>query len=181
MVYRNRDIKRGITETQPTENRVYLKPGQMCVTTSPTRITTVLGSCISVTLYHRKTKAAAICHAILPHCKLNPFCPDQCSDMYKYVSCVIPTMIKMLALMGIHASELELKLFGGAAVIGKTGFKSKCKPVGQMNVEAALQTIAAQQLKLKLVDVGGSSGKKIWFDTKTGEVILRRLSDNAME
>lgn len=181
MAYCNREKKIHTGEIKPAENRVYLKPGQACVTTSPTLITTVLGSCISAILYHRKTRAAAICHAVQPHCKLNLKCayPDQCYEKYKYVSCVIPTMVDVLALVGIRPSELELKLFGGAAVLWRNGSISKFKPVGQMNVEAALETIAAKNLKLKFADVGGSSGKKILFDTNTGEVLLKRLSENS--
>lgn len=160
---------------EPLENRVYLKPGQMCVATRPTRITTVLGSCISVTLFHSISGIAAICHAVQPECKNFPNCSDQCIDEYKYVSCVIPAMIKILTLKGIRPHELESKLFGGAAVLWRRRPSGEIRAVGQMNVETAMKTISTNGLILTRADVGGSSGRKIIFDTRTGDVLLKRL------
>ena len=50
----------------PDLARVYLKPGELHFATGPTVVSTVLGSCVSVTMFDRLSGAAAICHALLP-------------------------------------------------------------------------------------------------------------------
>lgn len=161
--------------TEHMTHRLYLKPGQVCVATRPTFISTVLGSCISATFFHPISGSAAICHAVQPVCRHYPDCSDQCVEKYKYVSCVIPEMIRILCSKGIRPSDLELKLFGGADVLIKKRPSGEMRTVGQMNIETAMETISTRGLKLKEADIGGVSGRKIVFDTKTGKVLIRHL------
>ena len=45
---------------------IYLKPGEVHFGGEPSRVITVLGSCVAVIMYHRHTRTGAICHAVMP-------------------------------------------------------------------------------------------------------------------
>ena len=157
------------------ETTCYLKPAEMCFVKKPLLIKTILGSCITVTMFNHRAGAAAACHALLPTCSQESPCHNAiCKQRNKYVDCIIPQMLKQFKKMKIDPSEIEVKLFGGADMFESSG-KGSAR-VGSMNVEMARQVLAKYGLRLKSFDVGGTSGRKILFDTKTGEVWMKRLN-----
>ena len=147
---------------------VYLKPGELHFATGPTVVTTVLGSCVSVTMFERASGAAAICHAVLP---------EGCdSDALRYVDTAIIRMLELFSARGMLSRRLEVKLFGGADMMIAGGSRIG---VGRRNVEIARQVLAAEGLDVASADVGGTRGRKLFFYTHTGEVLLKRLQRDA--
>jgi chemotaxis protein CheD len=157
---------------------VYLKPGELCISKQPAVVTTVLGSCISVTFFHRPSGLAAICHALQPRCQQTAPCPTQCPNRYRYAACVIEEMSHCMAGKGVYLKEVEVKLFGGAAMMGRFNGKTMAHSVGQQNIEAAMQALAKAGLTIKVADVGGFFGRKLIFDTVSGDVLLKRIRQN---
>lgn len=151
---------------------VYLMSEEVWFTGKPTIVSTVLGSCVSVTMFARHVRFAAICHAILPVCAKMGTCPATCGKQYKYVNCVIPKMVQRFQKHDIRPRDLEVNLFGGADMpgSGRTGDR-----VGQLNTQTAIGAIKSEKLRLKASDVGGFLGRKIYFHTHTGEILLKRL------
>ena len=45
---------------------IYLHPAQMCFCGRPSRVETVLGSCVAVTMWNARLQIGCICHAVLP-------------------------------------------------------------------------------------------------------------------
>jgi chemotaxis protein CheD len=163
-------------QAKPAFQKVYLKPGELCVSREPAIITTILGSCICVTMFNYRKRTAAMCHAVQPSCRQQFLgCPDNCRERYKYASCVIPEMMYRLKKLGIQPFELETKLFGGAAVIGRNTDYGKQATIGQQNVEAALTCLEFHDIRLSKADTGGTHGRKILFDTRNGEVMLKKV------
>jgi len=148
----------------PDLPRVYLKPGEFHFSVSPAVVTTILGSCVSVTMFDRLGGAAAICHALLPE--------GPRSDAFRYVDSSIPGMLEMFEARGVPRRHLEVKLFGGADMIGTGGSRVG---VGRRNVEIAFQVLAQAGLTVVTHDVGGTRGRKLFFVTHTGDVFLKRL------
>jgi chemotaxis protein CheD len=64
-------------------------------------------------------------------------------------------------------------MFGGADMFG---VRDGSATVGRQNIDKAVELMAAVGLRLVASDVGGPRGRKIFFNTSTGEVLLRRLS-----
>ncbi|CAN2041038.1 chemotaxis protein CheD [Candidatus Magnetomoraceae bacterium gMMP-15] len=157
---------------------IYLKPGEMCITKEPTIVTTVLGSCISVTMFSNRLKISAICHALLPQCREITDCQMKCINKFKYVDCVVPIMAEKLINYGIKPADLEVKLFGGARMFGSENKASSLKSVGQSNIDAVKKILKAQRIILKKRDVGGLFGRKLYFYTHTGEVFLKSLKSS---
>lgn len=151
---------------------VYLKPGEIYMTKDPTVVSTVLGSCVSVTLFNRRLGIGAICHALFPEAK-----EDVNGDGFKYVDYALSKIIDKFDSMGIKLSEIETKLFGGSDIV-EMNDEDRLRPtVGKQNIDAAFNLIKNRKLRLISSDVGGLEGRKIIFYTHTGEVFLRRLSD----
>jgi chemotaxis protein CheD len=154
---------------------VYLKPGQMYFAESPAMVITVLGSCIAVTMFNRRMGLAAICHGMLPLCRAGLPCTTRCVESYRYVDCSIRQMAKLFDRHGVARREVEVKCFGGSDMFSRGGLREQAS-VGKQNLTIAEQTLAVEGFSLKVSDVGGTRGRKIYFYTDTGDVFLKRLT-----
>jgi chemotaxis protein CheD len=154
---------------------VYLKPGEMYCAEHPTLIVTVLGSCVSVTMFNRRTGVGAICHGLLPHCRGLKNCGGACVEGFKYVDCSIRQMVKLFDRYGIKRSEIEVKCFGGADMFSRQSNREGAELVGRLNIQTAENIMNKEGLRILTRDVGGLQGRKILFYTDTGEVFLKRL------
>ncbi len=144
---------------------IFLKPGEVCISQTPTEVSTILGSCVAVTIFNKRLKVGAICHALLPKN------PDN-FDTFRYVDSTVSYMLRRVEAMGIAKAEMEVKIFGGADVLGRN---ASGPSVGRKNVEIALAIMKQESLTPAITDTGGSLGRKIRFYTHTGEVLLKRL------
>ena len=155
--------------TRKSVPNVYLKPGELCIASEPAIISTVLGSCISVTLFCPRLKMGAMCHAQLPEnggASTDP-------DAFRFVDHALFYMLEQFACLGVERGEMEVKLFGGSDVLPSGG---NAATVGARNVEKALEIIEAKRLRLLANDVGGQRGRKIFFHAHTGEILLKRIT-----
>jgi chemotaxis protein CheD len=160
---------------------IYLKPGEIFISDKPSVVKTILGSCISVTMFNSRLRIGSICHGMLPECNEMNGSNCACLKGIRYVDCSIRKMLEELHSMGILNDEIEVKLFGGADM-----FKTiLCKPntinVGEQNIKAAFKIMGDSNLRLVASDIGGSSGREIIFIPNTGEVFLKKLRRNQIE
>ncbi len=162
------------------QQTVYLKAGEMVFSGEPSVVMTVLGSCLTVTMYHRRSGFAAICHGLLPRCPKRRDCGARCGQQAKYVECVVPWMVRQFNEAGAQLRELEVKVFGGADMFSSTGKGGASLSIGKQNIEAAFEAIAKAGLRVLSRDAGGTQGRKIFFNTQTGEVLLKRLQPNVI-
>lgn len=92
--------------------KVFLKPGEIYLGEKPAEVSTILGSCISVTMFSRRAKVGAICHALLPS-----GLASKVQEGFRYVDVSILYMLKILERRGIRARELEIRLLGGSDML----------------------------------------------------------------
>ncbi len=159
---------------------IYLRPCEIYFTDKPALVSTVLGSCISVTMFNASSGTSAICHGMLPQCRTNEVhsCGNmKCSELHKYVDCSIRIMINKMKASGIKRSDIEVKIFGGSEMVAVKRRTSDWKTVGQENIMTATSLIYKEKLNLVSYDVGGTAGRKILFNTKTGEVFMKRVNN----
>ncbi len=174
---------------------IYLKPGEIHISSEPSMVTTVLGSCVSVTMFSRRHGTGAICHIMLPKCRCKNNCDNDCmkciydshggcrrdcADALRYADCSIGKMLTEFKTRGIRPEDIETKMFGGSDMIALTKGTNSTINVGKQNIDAALQGIEEEGLKLTTYDVGGSYGRKIIFHTHTGEVFLKRIEKSGL-
>ncbi|MFZ5452548.1 MAG: chemotaxis protein CheD [Thermodesulfobacteriota bacterium] len=147
---------------------IFLKPGELFLGEQPAVVVTILGSCVSMIFYDRTHRLGAICHALLPTDTLQ-------ENSFRFVDRSFYWMLKQFQSRGIVPSQIQGKLFGGADVL--EFFQGKCRTatVGQQNIHKALELYKAHGLQVQASSLGGTWGRKIFFYTHTGEVLLRRL------
>ena len=152
---------------------VYLLPGDIFIAERPTLVTTVLGSCVSITLFNRRTGVGAITHGVMAKCNEAEDCEHIRMDCFRYVDCAIKHIVRKLEGFGIKKGEMVAKMFGGADLLGA----SQSRSVGLANVMSALETVEKERLKLVAQDVGDCFGRKIKFYTHNGDVFVNRFKD----
>lgn len=156
---------------------VYLKPGEMYFTDRPTVVSTVLGSCVSITMFNGDLKIGAICHGLLPTCNKEKrnICNNKCTDLYKYMDCAFRHMVHRFESYDLNRDEIEVKLFGGAGILTPQENEHGRMSIGFQNLRTTMGMIKKEGLKIRASDTGGSSGRKLFFLTHTGDVFLKHL------
>ena len=157
--------------------QVDLHSGGLIITREPQWVMTVLGSCVAVTMFSPQARLAAICHAMLPHPRAD-FDPSQHhpAEHFRFVSHALPAMAEKFLQLGIAPPEIEVKLFGGANILQAQPGETQKHWVGNANVAAARDFLAAARFCVAAENVGGTRGCKIFFNTLSGAVLHKHLS-----
>ena len=149
--------------------KIYLKPGELVLTEKPVIVTTVLGSCVSVTMFYPRTGAAAICHGMLPN--------GGKSDSFKYIDTSLRYMVNYFDRLKITRKEIQVKIFGGADMFNSVQQGVRNLTVGWQNISVATRCLDEHGLIPKATDVGGRRGRKLVFKTDTGDVFIKKMSE----
>ena len=159
--------------------KVFLQTGDCFLGVQPTLVTTVLGSCLAVTMHAPKQGVGTICHAFLPDSREDRHRLDP--QICRFVDTALMNMLESLDKLGVPRRDLVIKMFGGSNGIALRGVESTSYNIGRRNVEMARRLLKFERLKVAVEDVGGNRGRKIMFQTHTGDVWLKRLHhDDAM-
>jgi len=152
----------------------YLKPAEAIIVTGEATVTTVLGSCVSVTFFHPAPRFAAIIHGVLPAVPDSPETSlTDIANIFKYVDSSIQYIVKRLQGKGLDIQKMQVKVFGGADVLGHPSRSSLS--VGRKNITSAMDTLRELGIDVMATDVGGTRGRKLIFHTQTGHIFLKRL------
>ena len=135
-------------------------------------IDTVLGSCVTLVLWHPQQRLAAMCHYILPR---NPQTKVRGHD-YRYADAAFYFFMKNIADFNTQPAEYEVALFGGSAMSSLTTLAGVMS-VGDANVKVAKQLLQEYDFTVISEDVGGDKARYVRFDTATGQVSLKENSE----
>ena len=150
--------------TQPDEI-VVLRPGDFYFGGGQTRISTLLGSCVSITLWHPRKRIGGMCHYMMTE---RSRAPDSTLDG-RYASEAFELFLQHVEAAGTRPAEYQAKLFGGANMF--TGSASKMD-IGRRNIELGRSLLASRHLALIAEHVAGSGRRKLHFDLWSGDVWL---------
>jgi chemotaxis protein CheD len=144
----------------------FLKPGFIFFAVEPTTILTVLGSCAAVTIYDRSRRQGGMNHFVHPQLGSGD------SPTAVFARPAILQLVRLFNQSGSDFSALEAQVFGGAAHPEAIGLQ---KEIGQNNVNEAREILSRYGIKIAGEDVGGRQGRKIIFNTETGEVVIAKV------
>ena len=164
-----------ISKRYPNRRKVHLKIGEGLVLDKPTIVTTVLGSCVSVTFHCPEKKIGAIFHALMPIMPEKEE-PQWRKNNYRYVNSSIRHIIQALHRKGVKNQHIEAKVFGGAQAITQ-GIN---KP-GPTNIKIAFEILTELNIKILASDVGGKNGRNLVFISDTGEVFIKTHRKNILD
>jgi chemotaxis protein CheD len=155
---------------------VYLKPGEMFLAREPTTIRTILGSCVGVTFWCARLGVGALCHSMLPRCPQPAVGGEMSLEVgYRYVDFCIREIARQLDSLGAARHEIQVKVFGGADVLFVA--EAAARPsVGRQNYETAMEVLHDEGFAVSASSLGETFGRKIRFNTGSGEVLLLRLT-----
>lgn len=142
---------------------VFISQGELFCTATPTIISTVLGSCISVCLWDSKRGIGGMNHFVLPYAKGR-------ARSLRYGDVAVDALVQKMLALGSRPQDIEAKLFGGASAM-----PSQSVAVGDGNLAVAVEVLEKAGISLAARSTGGSSGCVIHFHTHSGEVLVRRL------
>ena len=98
--------------------KVFLQTGDCFLGVRPTLVSTVLGSCVAVTMCDPTRGIGAICHAFLPDSvsfKNTTREPQVC----RFVDTALENMFSSLHKLKVPQENLVVKVFGGASMLAK--------------------------------------------------------------
>ena len=137
--------------------KYYLKPGYIYFSSEGHIVETVLGSCVSVCLFDNKKKLGIMTHYIYAFHR---------EDERKGItgSVALPFALNLMMEKGAQKKDIEAHVIGG----GKNPKLSD--KIGKENSEYALEFLKKNKIIIKTIDVGMEKSRKVFFNTKTGEV-----------
>lgn len=145
----------------------YVQPGELFVSTRPTVVTTVLGSCVAVCLFDPRRSHGGLNHYLLPHGESGT------PRSRRFGTVAITELIDALVARGSQPSDLLAKVFGGGDVLD--AFRQGDDSLGARNVEAAYSVLQQQRIPVVSQDVRGQRGRKLIFHTHDGNAFVRLL------
>ncbi|MBN9422716.1 MAG: chemotaxis protein CheD [Candidatus Accumulibacter sp. 66-26] len=154
--------------TPPADERhaVFLDPGDFHFGGAGTRISTLLGSCVSITLWHPRARIGGMCHYMLAERPRRiAAAPDG-----RYADEAFALFLQAVRAAGTRPGEYQAKLFGGANMF-RSGAESSLD-IGARNIDAGRRLLAAHHVTLVAEHVGGSGRRKLHFDIGNGNVWL---------
>lgn len=143
---------------------VLLQPGDLYFGDRRTRIRTLLGSCVSLVLWHRGERIGGMCHYMLPSRRH----PGSRLDG-RYADEALHLLLERIRASGSQPQDYRISLFGGGNMFGELCQRN----IGQSNVRAGLELLAAHGLKCHERHAGGDGYRNLIFDVCSGHIALR--------
>lgn len=155
-----------LSDKLPTIN---LGIGGIIVTRDPCVISTVLGSCVSVCLHDPSTGWAGMNHYMLPFA-MN----GKMDNIGRFGRTSVPELIRQIKASGANLGKMTARVFGGGQVLASF---SSFHHISGNNVTEAFEQLKAAGIQVVGKDVGGERGRKVFFNTEAGSVLVREVSN----
>lgn len=152
----------------PVTTEHFLYPSKIYASKEPCNIKTLLGSCVSVCMYDYKLKIGGMNHYMLPVWN------EKQEKSSKYGDVAIELLMLKMYKLGCEQKNIIAKVFGGANVIVNTG---ENVTIGETNSLLAISELKKIKIPIMIANIGGNYGRKLIFNTYTGEVKMKLLKD----
>lgn len=144
---------------------IFLNTGEFYFGSSAVRIRTLLGSCVSIIMWHRQRRIGGMCHYMLPQRR-------SMESRYldgRYADDAVQLFMDEIAAAGSLAHEYEVSVIGGGRM-----FKSDMN-IGGRNIEAARRLLLQYGFNIQREHLAGTGHRKVVFDLGTGEIRLNHV------
>ena len=154
---------------------VFLQPGEYFVGDSGYRLRTLLGSCVSITLWHPRRRIGAMSHFLLAS---RPRGADARLDG-RYGEEVVELMLQELARQRVPVGECEAKLFGGGNMFPACLRAAYGPDIGRRNGEAAREMLCRRGIVVRAEHLFGNGHRQVIFTINNGDVWVRQIAPMA--
>lgn len=146
---------------------VIIGQGDVFGSDSPCVISTTLGSCVAVCLFDAVRRIGGMNHVVVPTRLLAAKRDTRGAKL------AVTSLIERMLQLGGSLPDFRAKILGGA-VPTWAGAGSPFA-VGASNVEEVRLVLAHYGVPVVGEHIGGPDGRKIWFDTASGDVTIRPI------
>lgn len=144
----------------------YLFPSTIYVSRKPIFIQTILGSCVAVCLFDMRNKIGGMNHYMVPLWNGVGLASP------KFGNIAIELLIENMISHGSKKKDLIAKVFGGA---NQYNHQNDIINVGERNIQIMRTMLEEQRIHIVSESVGGTTGRKIMFETNTGQVMMKYI------
>jgi chemotaxis protein CheD len=152
---------------------IFLQPGEFYFGEEKTRIRTLLGSCVAITLWHPRLRIGGMAHYMLPQR------PNRSKDQPldgRYAEEVMLMFQRELQDTRTRPGEYQVKLFGGGHMFAYAP-KSKCHvDVSERNIDIGRRLMVQHGFKILAEDLGGDGHRTVAFDLWSGDAWLKKAA-----
>lgn len=162
---------RGLPVTAgPVVRDVLLRPGDFHFGGAGTRIRTLLGSCVSITMWHPQRQIGGMCHFVVPTRRLGV--ADDLDG--RYADEAVALFLLEIARHRTCPEQYVVKMFGGGSQFPLHP-GSGLPHVPSDNIAAGLSLLAAHGFTLSSRHLGGTGARSLAFDITSGDVWLKHV------
>ena len=153
----------------PSPDEFFLQPGDYYFAQTPTRIRTLLGSCIAITLWHPLLRRGGMVHCLLPS-RGAPAGAVELSG--RFVDEGIRWLLREAVRAYVDPGPCQFKLFGGSDMFAALGITAR-RSIGEANAAMGVKILERLGLHVCARDFGGTVHRSLVFDVSTGDVWVR--------
>ncbi|MCQ8103977.1 chemotaxis protein CheD [Methylomonas sp. SURF-2] len=151
---------------------IFLQPGEFYFGDRDTRIRSLLGSCVAITLWHPRLKIGGMCHYMLTTHHGNK--PKTELDG-RYADDAMVLFMRELDNSGTWPRDYEVKMFGGGNMFPAHG---KIGPISvpENNIHYGRGILIRHGFRIKAGHLGSSGHRNIIFDIWSGNVWVQHVA-----
>ena len=151
---------------------IFLMPGDCFVGDEQYRVRTLVGSCVSVTLWHPRLRVGAMSHFLLPGTSRKRAKPGAGAGTGTYGVDAMDYLLAELARRGVPLAQCEGKIFGGGAMFPR---HARVKDIGMQNGDCARALMHEHGIRIVSESLFGVGHRQLIFTIRTGEVLSRQV------
>jgi len=133
-----------------------------------TKIKTILGSCVAVTIWHASSQTGGMCHYLLAQ-ESEISKKTKKLQKYRYGDEALDYLLKKMSLIQ-PINEFEISLFGGSNMY----ISSVSPSIGENNIALAQIWATKNKLVFKQEDTLGNLGRSINLDLTNGNIEISK-------
>jgi chemotaxis protein CheD len=151
---------------------VNLQPGDFYFGDRETRVRTLLGSCVAITLWHPQLLIGGMCHYLLPEYRqLNR--NNELDG--RYADEALQLFMQEIQNAGTHPCEYIVKMFGGGNQFYGHAFKSM-STIPEQNIQTGKKLLLQHGFKLSSFHLGGNGHRNVILDNWSGHVWVQHVN-----
>lgn len=145
---------------------VILNPGDFYFASAGTRLRTLLGSCVSISMWHPRLRVGGMCHYMNPRRRNRS--PHELSG--RYADEAIELFLRELRRTNTLPHEYQVKMFGGGNQF--PGARHGVD-IPRQNIETGLELLDRYGFEVIATHLGGTGARHILFDLADGGVWMK--------
>lgn len=147
--------------------RHVIKPAGFYFGDDEDEIYTLLGSCVSVTMWHPTRHIVGMCHVILP-------VRGSEESSLRFAGCAVKKFLEKVKYFNTSPDEYEVGVYGGGNMFPAIA-KNYEKLIGVKNFKEIEKLLIASGFIIKFKDVGGEVARKLTLNRLTGSIVVEHV------